>query len=135
MKYPLHVIRRSCLAGAVLLALGPVGAPALAALVTGPSGPTGSPASVSNFHQLASGAQWTNQRQQDWNRSSADDSCKNESFSQVSGTGCVADVSAECNYGHYDFNFNDTTIRIACDGISNLHNCDGNLHHTWCPAN
>ena len=114
--------RRSALVVALTLALGLglIGVLDRAALATDSSGSTD--------------AQWTNARQQDWNASSADDSCKNESFAQVSGSSCVADVSAQCNFGHYDFNFKDTSIRIACNGISNLHNCDGHLHHTWCPV-
>ena len=123
MPYRRFTIRhRAALIVTLTLALGStlLGAPDRAALATDSSG--------------SADAQWINARQQDWNTSSADDSCKSESFARVSGSGCVADVSAQCNYGHYDFNFKDTTIRIACSGVSNLHNCDGDLHHTWCPV-
>ncbi len=121
--------RRAALVVVLSLALGSalIGAPDRTALATNSSG------SVSDLLDAVA-QNWINERKQEWNTSSAAASCKNPTFAPVAGTVCLIDVSAECNFGHYDFNFMDTSIRVACGGISNLHNCDGSLHHTWCPA-
>ncbi len=101
MPYCRFAIRcRAALVVVLSLALGSalIGALDRTALATNSSG------SVSDLLDAVA-QNWINEQKQKWNLSSAAASCKNPTFAPVAGTVCRIDVSAECNFGHYDFNF------------------------------
>ena len=117
MKYPLHAIRLSFLAGAVLLVLS-------VAVLTGRDA-----VAQSTSEQTVT----TETCQDQWDQSGAQQSCSNAAIS-VESEQCR--IEASCYYWHNPINYGnqDTSGTYSLADVASLMNCDGTLTVGNCPG-